>query len=157
MTTALQETSDLRRFFTKVNFVGPIPQDPARPIDTSCWIWTAGLMPAGYGSFWLQGETTLAHRVSYEHFNGPLPERQSMLWLDHACRIRRCVNPDHLDLVTPGENQIRAQRPYCRNGHEYTPENTIWVKNKKGEHTQRLCRTCTLAKYARFRERRRSA
>ena len=148
---------DLERFLSKIDFDGPIPPDPSRPLDTPCWLWMAGLFPAGYGSFWLIGKSVVAHRASYEHFIGPLPPRKSLLWLDHACRVRRCVNPDHLDLVSPGENMIRAQRPRCRKGHLYPKENTITVNNKHGKPTQRLCRICAHARQKRHRDRKRVA
>ena len=87
--------------------------------------------------------TEWAHRVSYELFRGPIPDG---LQIDHLCRIRHCVNPDHLEAVTQRENILRgtspsakaAARDACINGHPYTPENT---KLFRGD---RQCRTCQL-------------
>jgi hypothetical protein len=129
-----------------------------RKVDTSgdCWIWTATLIPRGYGRFWLDGQK-LAHRVAYEWLVGPIPEG---LEIDHLCRNRRCVNPDHLQPVTGRENQRRARvhraprslrsPTTCVNGHEYTPENT----KIEPETGWRKCRTCRRALEKRKRERR---
>ncbi len=103
----------------------------------TCWLWTAGLDAHGYGLFSdirmtnLRGRAArAAHRWSYEHFVGPVPEG---LDLDHLCRVRNCVRPDHLEPVTRRENLLRspltrttinAAKTHCPQGHEYTPENT---------------------------------
>jgi hypothetical protein len=69
---------------------------------TSCWIWTGG-SSNGYGLFTesSKGKTHIAHRFSYEQTVGPIPDG---LHLDHRCRNRRCVNPDHLRPVTNKQN-----------------------------------------------------
>lgn len=80
-----------------------------------CWLWTAHLTPQGYGRFSSGdgsgsrrgGRMILAHRWSYVHHVGPIPEG---MFLDHICRVRHCVNPDHLRLVTKkqnAENRVR--------------------------------------------------
>lgn len=84
----------------------------------TCWLWTGALV-TGYGSFGGRSKPGPAHRWSYEHFVGPIPEG---LWVDHLCRVRNCVRPDHLEPVTPSENQRRrhAARPdptHCRYKH----------------------------------------
>lgn len=66
-----------------------------------CWNWTAGKNNLGYGAFGLDGKTEKAHRVSYEWANGSIPADE---WLDHICRNRACVRPDHLRIVTPMQN-----------------------------------------------------
>jgi hypothetical protein len=83
-------------------------------------------MPEGYGQIGLGGRGTglgLAHRVAYELLVGPILEG---LHLDHLCRNRKCVNPDHLEPVTPKVNANRgfnirnireAAKLYCVNGH----------------------------------------
>lgn len=102
-----------------------------------CWRWTAAKTPDGYGIFRLtRGKQVRAHRWSYEHLVGPIP---ATLTVDHLCRVRSCVNPDHMDLVPPGTNTLRGygpsaqnrRREHCARGHEFT----------QGQN-QRVCRTC---------------
>jgi hypothetical protein len=72
-----------------------------------CWEWTSTRMSAGYGQMWdgTRGRTQGAHRLFYEAFIGPIPEG---LELDHLCRNRACVRPDHLEPVTRRENLLRG-------------------------------------------------
>ena len=72
---------------------------------TPCWIWQRANHTAGYGAARHNGESTVAHRVYYERIVGPVPEGME---LDHLCRVRRCVNPDHLEPVPHSENMRRA-------------------------------------------------
>lgn len=90
----------------------------------SCWLWKSTVGRNGYGYFRTTKRNRLAHRVAYELVVGPIPDG---LHLDHLCRVRHCVNPSHLEPVTPGENIRRgepANRTHCPREHEYTPENT---------------------------------
>ena len=73
----------------------------------TCWLWTGTLSNLGYGQFYPSGKPMLAHRYSFEHFKGPVPED---LELDHLCSTRNCVNPEHLEPVTHQENCLRAYR-----------------------------------------------
>lgn len=77
-----------------------------------------------------------AHRVAYEHLVGPIPEG---LQLDHLCRNRTCVNPEHLEPVTAQENTVRARSliTHCPSGHPYSDTNTAVGRNGK-----RYCREC---------------
>lgn len=70
-----------------------------------CWRWTGALDPDGYGQVSVAGKTKQAHFASWEAVNGPVPEGHE---LDHLCRVRCCVNPDHLEAVTHSENVRRA-------------------------------------------------
>lgn len=73
-----------------------------------CWVWLGPLMLGGrYGGISVQGKTKPAHKVAWESVNGPVPEG---LELDHLCRNRRCVRPDHLEPVTHLENMRRGAR-----------------------------------------------
>lgn len=72
-----------------------------------CWLWAGSKMGKGYGKFVAAGKQSSAHRFSYElHKKKIAPGMQ----LDHLCRVKLCVNPDHLEEVTNRENQLRAVR-----------------------------------------------
>lgn len=69
-----------------------------------CWLWTGPLYSNGYGEFNFDGRNRRAHRFAYDRLVGPIPDG---LELDHLCRVRRCVNPAHLEPVTHEENVRR--------------------------------------------------
>lgn len=75
-----------------------------RGYKTNCWIWSNG-SDENYGKVSVDGRDRPAHRVMYEEQVGPIP---SGLEIDHLCRVRRCVNPEHLEPVTAKENVRRA-------------------------------------------------
>ena len=116
----------------------------------SCWEWTGAKNPKGYGYMPAFGRGHyLAHRMSYELFVGPIPEG---LELDHLCRNRGCVNPDHVEPVTHLENMRRgafATRTLCVNGHHYDAVNTYIRPNGN-----RDCRVCVRERGRRYRARR---
>ena len=121
--------------------------------DCSCWIWKGGKFSGGYGRTKFQGKTWTIHRLIYEIFAGPVLNES----LDHTCKEKLCVNPMHLEPVSLRENirrggkdgipnwvkakavqvQNRKAKTHCKQGHEYTPENTYLKKNGN-----RACREC---------------
>lgn len=119
-------------------------EPPPEGIKGDCLIWTgaASGKPDPYGTIMVAGVHTKAHRLWYELEVGPIGEG---LQLDHLCRRTLCCNPDHLEPVTGKVNILRSTGPAainaaktrCKNGHEFTPENTILRKGGG-----RKCRTC---------------
>jgi HNH endonuclease len=94
-----------------------------------CWNWL-GYKRDGYGSAHRDdGRTVIAHRYVYELLVGPVP---AGLELDHLCRNRPCVNPEHLEPVTRQENRRRATYTTCRRGHQ----------DYVSTPTTRYCRSC---------------
>ena len=123
---------------------------------SGCWLWTAAKNRSrgGYGVFSPGGgRNGLAHRVAYESLREPIP---SHLQADHLCRVRHCVNPEHMELVTPEENSHRGARVrrHCRNGHWYTTSTVYFFKTKR-YGVQRGCRTCQKQAWRRVNLRRR--
>lgn len=117
-------------FWAKVQFTG------------FCWLWT-GSSRDGYGQVKRFRRLHQAHRFAYELLVGQIPDG---LELDHLCRIRACVNPDHLDPVTHPENYWRSpivcgQRDRCPRGHLYSGDNLYVLPGSGG----RVCRECTRA------------
>lgn len=138
------DNKTLRRFWAKVK------ADP----KTGCWVWTAATIPAGYGKFRVGGKLVLAHRLSWQLENGPIPED---LEIDHLCRVRACVNPSHLEPVNSRTNTLRgvghaavnAAKVECVRGHPFDEENTYPYNGR------RQCREChrLLARVRRARKR----
>lgn len=124
------------RFWPKVDAAG------------DCWEWTGSRLKNGYGAVGRGGRGNgnhMAHRAAWELLVGEIP---AGLVIDHLCRNRGCVNPDHLEPITTRENLLRghgfsaknARKTHCNRGHEYTPDNTYTYRG------WRQCRICTLAK-----------
>lgn len=105
---------------------------------TGCWEWTASRTPGGYGAFNAPGVARNAHRALYVLMVGPIPKDRH---LDHICRNRRCVNPDHLEPVTQAENNRRAAavKTHCPKGHPYVAGNLVRRSNRPAS---RDCATC---------------
>lgn len=108
--------------------------------EDDCLLWTGTIGGDGYGTLMIDGRNIKAHRLAYELFVGPIPKG---LVLDHLCRVRRCVDPNHLEPVTSAENTRRAARliTHCPAGHPYDDKNTR-VTPDGG----RICRACHCAR-----------
>lgn len=119
--------------------------------NTGCWLWLSGTDGHGYGQFFFlrpayKGKMMNAYKFSYEFFVKPVPKG---LELDHLCRNRLCVNPDHLEAVTKkvniqrgkGISALNSKKTLCPKGHKYDEENTKFGKNSFGG-TYRYCRKC---------------
>lgn len=117
----------------------------------TCWLWTGGTNGV-YGRMTIKtngvGSTVYAHRLAWELTRGPIPDGHH---IDHLCRVTTCVNPDHLEPVTPQENTqrgysipIRVSRArdltHCPKGHPYSGDN---VRHYNG---RRICRACDRAR-----------
>ncbi|WP_293783590.1 HNH endonuclease signature motif containing protein [uncultured Aeromicrobium sp.] len=122
-----------------------------------CWLWTGFINKDGYGRVGYKGDRSVpVYRAVFDLVVGPIPEG---LVIDHRCHTddlacpgasqclhRRCVNPDHLELVTAAENTLRGnntRKTHCVNGHEYTPENTYKPADR------RYCVACYTARHGR--------
>jgi hypothetical protein len=132
---ARKRTDPLARFLPKVVVVAG-----------GCWQWLGARGGSGsaYGVFGKggRGNSGYAHRWSYEHFVGPIPDGYD---IDHLCRNPTCVNPAHLEAVPHRENLRRgdtfaaanAAKTHCKHGHEFTEENTYITSSGS-----RSCRRC---------------
>jgi hypothetical protein len=133
-----QRRDPVDRFVEKVEF------------SDLCWLFTGCTKAQGYGAFYHNGRMIAAHVFAWTAFVGPIPEGRH---LDHVkaagCTNRHCVNPDHLEPVTPHENTLRgeswaalnARKTHCPQGHPYDEKNTYPAPGGG-----RVCRTCKIAR-----------
>lgn len=121
---------------------------------SGCWLWNGPLDKDGYGTFYLRRRGRRAHRVGWFLLNGPIPEQ---MVVNHVCKQRSCVNPQHLQIVTPRENSLRdsqspaavnARKTHCPKGHPYDR-----VHGSGGGKKQRVCSECQRDKQRRLRQR----
>lgn len=128
--------------------------------ESGCWLWTGALSIGGYGRVRFNKRDQYAHRALHEHFFGEIPAGYE---LDHLCRVRCCVNPSHLEVVTHSENMWRGQSPtrfnfekmHCPSGHKYSGWN-LYV-DRLGHRHCKICKRESLRRfYARAREKRRA-
>ena len=138
---AICYSNPVRRFWLKVE---PEP-------NSGCWLWMGAISNRmGHGRFAPTRRTLVyAHRFSYELHREPIPRG---FVLDHLCRVPQCVNPVHLESVTPGENARRipealksrpARRDICPRGHPY----------RRDESGHARCRICHRSEQQSYKER----
>lgn len=133
------QTDFLARYYKKIQ---PEPM-------SGCWLWSGAWSERGYGVVRKNKRLMFAHRLSYEMTNGKVPKG---LELDHKCRVKCCVRPDHLEAVTHRINVLRGDRTkkhtHCKRGHALTKEN-LYVYVSGEDSFSRACKSCVLAKSGR--------
>jgi hypothetical protein len=142
------EGDRLERFWRSVEVGHPL----------GCWWWIGKGSTHGYGRFTFgrrslgERRDVYAHRFAYEALIGPIPDGMQ---LDHLCRNRVCVNPDHLEIVTSAVNTSRGwptTSTTCKRGHRLSGTN-LYIQPSTG---RRCCQLCKDASIRRYRARRRA-
>ena len=121
-----------------------------RKDERGCWLWQGNIGAWGYGNLFIKRKPYRAHRVVLTLAHGPIPDG---LVPDHLCRIKHCVNPNHLELVTHRENSRRGIHPrpavadkrkaltHCKRGHPFSEANTHYQIDRRGSWHRR-CQVC---------------
>jgi len=112
-------------------------------VESGCIEWQGAIDNRGYGRIYVEGKYCLAHKWGWESLHGKV---QTGLELDHLCRNRKCVNPNHLEAVTHEVNMqrgngfagINARKTHCLRGHPFNEENTVILRLSSRECL--LCR-----------------
>ena len=133
--------------------MSPLEESIEYEPNSGCWLWTAALQPKGYAELQRNKKVILVHRLFYERYRGPIPPG---LEIDHLCRVRSCVNPDHMEVVTSRVNSLRgngvggrnARKTLAKCGHPLSPP-------PRSISGPRYCRPCR-REYWRVREQRRT-
>lgn len=128
------------RFWSKVDKTG------------TCWLWIGAPRTGRYGQIHWDGKPRLAHRLVWMERNGDIPDGHE---IHHTCYVTKCVNPDHLELVTPKQNMADARwalTEVCPQGHRYEGTN-LYLRPDGG----RGCRRCRADNTAQIRKHRRVA
>ena len=117
----------------------------------TCWLWRGSKNENGYGQVWrgfMEKKRTMeaAHRLAYRILIGEIPKG---LEIDHLCKVRLCVNPEHLEPVTHRENLrrgdtlsgVNSRKTHCKNGHMLSRDNLLGSERYR-KHKGRCCKTC---------------
>lgn len=116
--------------------------------ESGCTLWTGCVSKKGYGkmSVMVNGKRTTVdvHRIAYMEYIGPIPDG---LEVHHECRVRNCINPEHLRAITHRENtDYERNKTACDRGHPYVEGSYYEYKTKYG--MGRWCKLCPNERYA---------
>jgi hypothetical protein len=142
----------LERLLARIRITPP----PSSSLRSNCWEWTGGTCNHGYGQIGIRSaagkyKRVLVHRLAYEELVGPVPDGKE---LDHLCRNRLCINPDHVEPVTHTVNLRRGVKKtnitHCPKGHPYDDENTYI--DERGRRTCKKCKRLANQEYKKRRK-----